>query len=412
MKRTKPFLWVFLAVCVFFLSRNSYAQFDNWNAWLTTQIRQHPEVVAAREQWLSANAGTEAMEQPLYNPELLTELERSGDADNYRVGVQQTIDWWDKRRARKQQASYLRAAAKSQYQQVVLDKTSEALIALTEWQAASKAQELIEEQQAQLDALLSLVEKRKKAGDLGGIDAELTFLSLSTQLTEVADVEANLQKAQAHAQELLAEWSPAIGGIPSKFWMKELLDGSDQGLRKQPLVASAEENWHALSVAADAARLSAKAEPTIGINAGRDGEENVVSLSFSIPLHVRNNYSAESRAAVNTALEAEAKYRALLRKQRFEWRAALAAWQRFDQQYQRWQSQVKRRLKNSETLLKRQWTSGDLSTAEYLLALNQRAGSLLAGIEMEKQTRLEFIEVLLKSGRLIDLSETPSTLDN
>lgn len=412
MKQAKPFQWVFLAVCVFFLSSKSYAQLDNWNAWLTTQIRQHPDVVAAREQWLSANAGTDAMEQPLYNPELSTELERSGDDGNYRVGVQQTIDWWDKRQARKQQANYLRTAAKSQYQQVVLNKTSEALIALAEWQAARKAQELIEEQQAQLDALLSLVEKRKKAGDLGGIDAELTFLSLSTQLTEVAEVEANLQKAQANAQELLAEWEPITGGIPSIFWMQQVLDVSDQDLQNLPLVASAKANWHALSEAAEAAQLSAKAEPTIGINAGRDGDESVVGLSFSIPLHVRNNYSAESRTAVKTALEAEAKYRALLRKQRFEWQAALAAWKRFNNQYQRWQSRVQKRVKNSETLLKRQWTSGDLSTAEYLLALNQRAGSLLAGIEMEKQTRLEFIEVLLKSGRLTNVSEMHSTLDN
>lgn len=412
MKQTKPFHWAFGLACIFCLSNNSYAQFDGWNEWLNKQLQQHPEVIAAREQWLNKNAGAEALEQPLYNPELSTELERNGDVDNYRIGVQQTIDWWDKRRARQQQASYLRTAAKSQYKQVVLDKTAEALVALTEWQAASKAQALIEEQQAQLDTLLSLVEKRKKAGDLGDIDAELTFLSLSTQLTQVAEVEASLQRSRAHAQELLAEWSPTTGGIPSKFWMQEILDGSDQDLQSLPLVASAKANWHALTEATETARLSAKAEPTIGISAGRDGEEGVVGLSFSIPLHVRNNFSAESRAAAKAALEAEATYRALLRKQRFERQAALSAWQRLDQQYQRWQSQVQRRVKKSETLLKQQWTSGDLSTTEYLLALNQRAGSLLAGIDMEKQTRIEFIELLLKSGRLTAVLDTPSTLDN
>ena len=107
-----------------------------------------------------------------------------------------------------------------------------------------------------------------------------------------------------------------------------------------------------------------------------------MGVTFSIPLNVRNNFSAETRAAERAALEAEARFQAVYRKQRFDWQAAQAAWQRFDQQYRSWKTLVHGRVENSAKLLERQWRSGDLSTTDYLLALNQRAESLLAGIAL------------------------------
>lgn len=412
MKYRKNLVRIVLTVSMLCASMPSFAQNDNWHIWLREKIQQHPAVIAAKERWLSAEAGSQALEQPLYNPELSTELERNGNYDNYRVGINQTIDWWDKRGARENQASFLRAAAKARYQQVLLDKTAEALMAQAQWQAASKAQALISEQQTQLDALLSLVEKRKQAGDLGSIDAELTFLSLSTQMTQIAEIEANLQKTESKVRELLPGWTPELNPVPESFWAKSDALDTKPDLLKLPLIASARSHWQALDEAAEATRRNAKAEPTIGINAGRDGDENVVGLSFSIPINVRNNYSAETRAAKREALEAEAQFRAIYRKQEFNWKAAHAAWQRFNQQYQRWQSQVLKRIQHSEALLKRQWLSGDLSTADYLLALNQRSESLLAGITLEKQTRLELIELLLASGQLADIAGQPSMTTN
>ena len=47
--------------------------------------------------------------------------------------------------------------------------------------------------------------------------------------------------------------------------------------------------------------------------------------------------------------------------------------------------------------------SGDLSTTNYLIALNQRAERFTVGIELEKQTRIALKNLMLQSGRLIDL---------
>ena len=199
---------VIMAMIILIMPPPLFAKNSPWNLWLESQIEQHPDVIAAREQWLGSNARAYANEQSRFNPELFTELERNGDVENYRVGIQQTIDWWGISGVKQQQAVHMRNAAKALYEQEVLDKTAEALTALVEWRAAKRTADVAQVQQQQLDALLELVEKRQQAGDLGSVDAELTFLSLSQQLAQVAEVEAALQKAETRVHELLPEWSP------------------------------------------------------------------------------------------------------------------------------------------------------------------------------------------------------------
>lgn len=408
MKRNNWPRRAFLGAFALFLPLLVQAEAADWNGWLTAQIQQHPDVLAAREQLLGSQANADAAEQPLYNPELSGDVERSGEETSYRIGVQQTIDWWDKRGAKQQQAGYLRSAAEALYRQHVLEKTAEALSALVAWQAASQAGIIAQAQKEQLDTLLDLVEKRQRAGDLGSIDAEFTFLSLAQQLAQVAEAEADQQRAESVVRELLPGWNPERGGIPADFWQPTSHMTTDQELLQHPAVASAQASWQSLKEEAVLTRRAARAEPTVGINAGRDGSENAVGLTLSIPLNVRNSFSAETRAAERAALEAEARFQAIYRKQRFNLQAAQAAWQRFDQHYRRWQTLVQARVENSADLLDRQWRSGDLSTTDYLLALNQRAESLLAGIALEKQTRLALTDVLLQSGRL-PTDSAPST---
>ena len=260
-----------LGAFLFFPAMLAYAETSSWSAWLASQIQQHPEVLAAREQLLGSNASADALEQPLYNPELSTDLERNEEEDNYRVGVQQTIDWWDRRGARRQQAGFMRSTAEALYQQQVLDKTADALAALVEWHAANRAAAIAQAQQQQLNALLEQVDKRQQAGDLGSIDAELTFLSLSQQLAQVAEAEAAIQKAEIRVRELLPAWAPTRGGIPDDFWPSQPDLTSDQELLQHPAVASAHARWQSLKEEAEVTRRTAKAEPTFGVNAGRDG---------------------------------------------------------------------------------------------------------------------------------------------
>lgn len=407
-------LQVSYAICAL-LSCSTFAvqaRADNWPGWLAPQLEQHPDISAAREQLLGSRATADATDQPLYNPELYSEVERGGEENNFRVGVQQTIDWWDRKGARKDQAVFIRQAAEAQYRQLAMDRTAEVLEALIEWDAANRAATIATAQKDHFQTLLELARKRQSAGDIGTIDAELTFLFLSQQLAELAELEVAALTAGSRLRELLPEWTPELGGISKDEWPTPPGSLSEEDLLAHPAVATARANWQALKEEAEVTRRAAKAEPTLGINGGRDGGENVVALTFAIPLNVRNDFSAETRVASRAALEAEARYRSALRKQRFELEAALAAWQRFQQQYGRWQTVAQSHVESGPEMLERQWRSGDLSTADYLQTLNQRAESLLAGIALEKQTQLALTQVLLTSGQLIAATVPPSAQTN
>ena len=392
-----------LCACVLFLPLFAHAQNQSWENWLSSQINKHPNIIAAKEQLFSTGALAEASEQALYNPELSTDYARNGDNNDYSVGIEQTIDLWDRQGARRQKAGFMRTAAQAQYQEVVLNKSADAIDALINWHAAKRAASIAKSQQQQLNSLLELVEIRQEAGDLGSIDAELTFLSLSKQFAQVAGSEAQLQMAEAIVRELLPDWEPERGRIPDEFWPSKVAYPSDEELLKHPKIAKAYAQWLTQKEEAEVTRRNAKANPTFGINAGREERENVVGLTFSIPLNIRNNYSAETRSAERMALETEARFRAQYQKLRFDLQGAFGAWQSYNQQFSQWQSLVKSRIESSANLLEKQWRSGDLSTTNYLLALNQRAESLLSGIELEKQTRIALKNLMLQSGRLIDL---------
>lgn len=377
-----------------------------WNHWFYQQILQHPEVVSEREKMNAQLSTTEARDQPLYNPELEAEVEREGDDNNSRIGVNQTLDWWDKRGARQNQGNHARQAAQTGYQQVLQQKIMEALLAINDWQSAQQRVTFAREQESQLDALLALVEQRQKTGDLGQIDAELALLTLAQLLNDSADAEAQLAKAGATLKALFPERSTATITIPEAFWQQQRrgVDPAQQ-VDRHPRVTQALAEWNAAKAQADVAARDAKSDPTVGINGGKSGEDNVVALTLSIPLALRNDYRAEVRAASQEALAAEAHYYQARRQQVALLEGSEAALKAYAGRHERWRTVMQTRVGNSAALLEKQWRTGDLSTPDYLLALKERGESLQAGIELESEWHQAVLEWLLESGQLIDAIE-------
>ena len=378
------------------------AETVNWTNWLTGQISKHPDVMAATEQAAARNQDAEASEQPLYNPELSVGADRNGSDNNFVAGLSQTIDWSDQQGALKDKAKLIRLSAEADLNEAVLAQTSESLFALVEWRAATRAEEIAESQQHRLDALLEQVEQRQQAGDLGSTDAELLFLSLSQQLSELAQAKAAVDQAQARVRELLPDWRPQDGGIPGHIWPALASRVDNDNLLDHPSIAAARARWQVLRSEAEVVSRRATASPTVGLSGGRDGGENLVGLTFSIPLNVRNNYRAEIEAANRRSLEAEARFQALYRKHSMIWRAP-SCLEAIRHPTRRWTELSQGRVQRSADLLEKQWQVGDLSTSEYLQALGQRAESLKTGIELEKQAQLGLIELLSQSGELITL---------
>ena len=401
---------VFGCLCALYLPGVAMADSSDssdslWVRWFQNQVHQHPKVVAAKEKMNAAFSIADSLEQPLYNPELETEFEREGDANNYQVGINQTVDWGDKRGIGKQMANANRSAAEYDFTLTVQQQSAQSLQALIKWHAANHQARLALKQENQLGTLLDLVKERQRAGDLGQVDAELTVLGLSQTFNTTAQALAQLKQERAHLRELLPDWSPESAQIPERIWL------IDRGLPQNsikipkwedehPAVMAARAEWDGLQKMAELASKKAKADPTFGIAGGKTDDENVLALTFSIPLNVRNNFNAEEKAAHQEALAAEAQYQAIRRKKHYAIRAAYDVLQEYQQRAKRWQDLMAGRSERSQNLLEKQWRSGDMSTTEYLLALQQLTEGSASGIELREQFQLAQIEWLFQTGKI------------
>ena len=378
---------------------------SGWGDWLIDQLTQHPELVAARHRIEINHTIAQGYQQALYNPELETEFEHEGSDNNIRIGVSQTIDWWDKQGARQQQGQHSLTGAEQAYQLLLQQKAATALKTLIEWQLAGEQAEQARNRENQLGTLIELVRQRQQAGDLAQLDAELVFLSLSQTLNTTAQAEVQLKQLEVSLRQQLPQWS-AQSLQPSQLkWSIEGFasnaEQNEQWIDQFPEVLAARAEWKLAQQSAQLSRVENRADPTFGINAGTAGDDTVLALSFSMPLQIRNNYSAETETALQQALTAESDYLALRRQQLFAIESSQVALDEYRQRYEHWQRIMQGRSERTETLLKTLWTNGDMNTSDYLLALQQINEGLIAGLELHSHYQLAHIDWLLQTGQIL-----------
>lgn len=374
-----------------------------WASWLQSQISEQPQIVAARATKAAGLASAQSQRQALYNPELETEYEREGEQNNYRIGFQQTIDWWDKREVKERQSGQVQREAEQSFVYAQQLQTAKALEAIVQWQGAKQRAKLALEQEEQLDTFLSLLHVRQKSGDVGQLDAELAVFSLSKKLSEAAQAQAELRNVEAILTEYLPRWRDVQLQVPDVFWslQQRFSEQSDEVLLlEHPLLELAKSQWLQLQQQAQLTQRQNKADPTVGVNIGKDGGENVIGMNLSIPLTFRKNITASNQVALQQSMAAEANYYAVKRKQTFSMLAAKQSLMEYEQRYSRWSDLLQTRRHKIDDVLERRWSSGDLSTTEYLQALEQRNAGLVAGIELEEQFQLASINYLFQAGQI------------
>jgi len=380
-----------------------------WKRWLVTQVEQHPSMVAAQETLNAAQSSAEGARQPLYNPELETELEREGSDDNYRLGLKQTVDWWDKRGALAQKGQFFAQNAEQVYEAMRQQQYSETLTALVQWRIAQKKSVITQQQETQLSQLLEVIQQRQQTGDMSQVDAALAYMALSQRLKSTADAEADLRRAEANLTRLLPTWQQnmTLSSIPDPFWQWHSNNGAEQLSRQHPDVVAADMRWQALKANTVLAQRQQHADPSFGVNVGRQNDENTVGMTFSVPLTVRNNFSAQARAASQEALSAESSFRATYLQRLHLIKGSQAVVSEYEKRYQRWQSLIKSHSTDSSDLLEKQWRTGDLSATDYIQILNQHAEGRIAGIELEQEWKITFIEYLTQSGVIAHAITSP-----
>lgn len=143
-------------------------------------------------------------------------------------------------------------------------------------------------------------------------------------------------------------------------------------------------------------RQGNKPVPVIGLGAGKQAGEGLVSLNVSVPLQWRNDFSDANAAANEQALSAELMFKNTLQAQKsavsLAYRNALQHRQRF----QRWQQLSAGQLDQQFSVLQSRYAQGDLSMADYQNQITQLRQGKRAALALEtafKESHLTWLQV-------------------
>jgi len=370
---------------------------------LTTLIRtvldDNPRVLAARSALDAAQARERAADRPLYNPGLDIEYEDAADVTKT-LGLSQSIDWSDKREARTRVAALAQERVSAELSGIRQTLAVELLAALADFHTAAELTALARQRGGLMQRFLSLTEQRLQAGDLGQVALDLARL---------ANTEANLQLArlrgnQAEAEQALTAivdtglsgW-PTLPDIPGSTGFKAA--NIDTLLEQLPVLRATRSQIAAARSAVELSRREAKADPTIGLRAGREASDNLIGLSLSIPLFVRNNFSAEVDAANADAIQIEQNAHNLYRITRARLISTARRFELGREAWNDWQQTGQTSLESQTQLLERLWQAGELSTADYLVQIKQTLDTRTAAAELRGSLWQVWFEWLAASGK-------------
>jgi len=370
---------------------------------LNTAWRNHPSYRVTEAQLAASRARLDAAGQPLYNPEIELSVDDEGPERTTTGGVNLTLDINGKRRVR-------RDAAAARVDQVTaearLRRRDFARQWFASWAELQTAQQRVrtgERRLALVARFATLAAKQFAADDISGLERDLALLARDEAQAEQSALIAERAEAEAKFR--------AVGGSP------ELVSGltlptdtllppatAETSIEQLPELRAAQAAAIVAEREVDVAQRNRKADPTVGVRAGRidfDGlQDDVFGVSVSIPLFVRNSYRAEvvaARADVDVAVAEADRVRIELdaeRRRAFEsYAAAQAAWSR-------WQASRGTDIERRTNLLERMWREGELSTSDYLLQLRQTLDTALAGAELEARVWRSYADYLAATGQL------------
>ena len=361
-------------------------------------LEANPRVQAARAAAQAADARARAAGQPLYNPEVEIDAEQA-ESETASLGLRQAIDWADKRGARGSVASQEQTAAQAELRAVEQNIAGELLNGLAAYHTADALNRLAQERAQLMQRFLSLAEARQRAGDLPQIEFELARL---------AHTQAVLQQAQAAVQRTEAEQTlvAVVGELPADVPTLPVRFPDIGTPDPQALLAQLPElqAYQARSAAARATvalrQREQRPDPTLSLRGGREASDPLVGLSLSIPLYVRNTYRAETQAAGAELLQAESAAQDALRRAHARFIAAAQRYRTTQRAWAAWEGAGEPSLGSRTALLERVWQAGELSTADYLVQLNQVLETRASALDLRGQLWRSWFEWLAASGRL------------
>ena len=360
----------------------------------------HPRVQAARASVTASEARTRASGKPLYNPELDAEFE-DAEFRTRSIGISQTIDLGNKRAARRTVAIAEQQAAREALALVRQQVAAELLAAAGNLNVAADLERIASERKKLMARFRQTANDRRAAGDLNQVEVQLAELAYAESALLYAQSQAERISAQQDLERVVGIALPSPPALPSEFARMTISESSiDLILNTLPSVRIAQAQIAASRATLALRKRERRPDPTIGLFAGREGDDDLVGLRFSIPLPVRNRFRAEVDAATAdlnaVTLSVDDNYRQL----RAELVAAAKRYEISRAAWQEWQAVGAGSLKRQFQVLEQLWHAGELNTSMYLLQLEQALDTQMAGVEQRGTVWNDWIAWLAVSGRV------------
>jgi outer membrane protein TolC len=371
---------------------------SNWSSSLLERLEQSSQWQQLNTNLDASKAEEAASMQPLYNPEIEMSYEDSSERA-YQITVSQKVDLFDKQENHSQMASIEKQITERVQKQKQTELLNTALVSLFQSQRYENLLDLAEQQLVVSQRLVKLTQQKVQAGDITQVDLELVKIALLDAIQVKVEVQKSLALNKSQQQILLGT-APLT--VPEQL-ASDLPSTPDfiNLSRKTPKVMIANLEAQLAQLRIRQSVDESKAEPTLGLGMGRDGNDNVVALSVSFPLNIRNNYranisAAEARAQTSdhivtqTMLEVE-------KSLRRNWSVVT---QQNDLQTL-WKNPSKLSVEHLSQQLEKLWEIGELTTTDYLRNLQQLSTSLATEINLQAEANLSLIEWLSSSNQLV-----------
>ena len=358
------------------------------SAFLDQLESKHPQLRASKAERDAAAARVRAASRPVYNPEIELDSERVGfnsrHVDTTTLGVNQAIDWHDKRSARKNIATVEQQVTQYETQASRQLLIADIFSALADYQVQREIIQAHRKRLALTKQVLAQANRLYQAGDISKLDLEQIRLNQTqTQLT--LDRSRTQLTTYAHALVTAAglqrkNW-PALPYAPPAIQPARL--NYDQILNSLPILKAAQTR---VAVARSTLRLRVreqKPDPTIGLRAGGEGSDKILGVTLSIPLNVRNSYRAEVDEARANIRVAEGHLENTRYRLKSQLQSAAQSYQLTYAGWKSWQKVAGSSLQKQSQLLLRLWKAGELSTSDYLVQLNQIREAELNNVELK-----------------------------
>lgn len=363
-------------------------------------LATNPRVRAAEAAVNAAQARERAAGKPLYNPNLDVTAEHAID-DTGTLGLSQTLDWADKQGARADVALSELQAANARLAAVRQEITAGLLSALARVRAAAQLSELAARRVALMEKFASLAGRRRKAGDLGQVDLDLARL---------AEAQARIQRAQAAStlaearQALISIVGKNIASLPPLPNTPPQIDPKRINERalvtRLPVLLAQQAEVEAAANRVELNKRQRTPDPTLGLRAGAEGSNPLVGLAFSIPLFVRNDFSAEVDAARAQLRRLQSETDSLYRRARAALTAASARYTAIRQAWSEWQASGRISLEREAEILNRLWRAGELSTADFLVQIRQTLDTEASAESLRNDLWQAWFDWLLAAGQV------------